>query len=276
MKNSKRFSAENWLEDPFLTASQLNTCQSLFAGQSAQSALVVVHLTRLKEALEDQSLPLATAYLDPAEQERLASFRFAKRQLEWLGGRIAAKNAAMALLHNQPCPGQGYQGLRIDASLAGRPLLRRSNDPQAILPDISISHSGSYAGAVAVRGGLCGLDLQQISPQVVTVRERFASDAELNLISAHLDSHDTATVLSLLWSAKEALRKALACQPLAGFSELSLQHLTGNPHQGMTGHFSCPRLTASLLPVFLALKKNFACAITFLNAPLPPSQGSCK
>ena len=261
MKNSKSFSTEAWLEDTFLSATQLEVCRALFLDQTTHLELVVIDLPRLDAELRHQDQLLACAYLDSAEQGRLASFGFAKRRLEWLGGRIAAKKAAIPLLSNRHYS-LGSLDLRIEADPQGRPYLRCPAAKGASLPGLSISHSGSYAGGLAVRGQGCGLDLQKITPRVIKVRGYFATDAELATISASQPGLSEAAVLSLIWSAKEAFRKAIASQPLVGFNELTLLGVVGDVPSGMIGYFSCPRLTSAQLPAFLTIRDDFACAIT--------------
>ncbi len=267
LKNSKCFSAEEWLNDSFLSGTQLNTCRTIFPGEAAQLALSVVDLTRLSAELLARGPSLTSYYLDQAERERLASFKFAKRHTEWLGGRIAAKNAAMALLGTTPHPPPHYTDLRIETDASGRPYLPPVAGTSSRLPEISISHSGNFAGGLAVRGRPCGLDLQRITPKVIKVRDRIASNAEVDLICVKLPLYAESTALSLLWSAKESFRKAIACQPLIGFTELTLRSLTGDILGGMIGHFSCPRLASSLLPALLTIRGDFACAITVIGEP---------
>jgi len=259
VKNSKRFSSEDWQAESFLSSTQLSTCRALFFRNAKEMSLSVLSLPRLNADLKDRNP--ASTYLTPSELERLASFTFAKRHVEWLGGRIAAKKAAMALLASRSCPPIVCQDVSVETHSTGRPFLRCQTDPSAILPEISISHSGNYAAALSVMGQSCGIDLQRITTTVLTVRERFASNSELELILSKRHSLEKSAALTLLWSAKEALRKAIVCQPLVGFSEITLLSLEGNPQNGMTGHFSCPRVSPVLLPVFLLLRDEYACAI---------------
>lgn len=278
MKNSKRFSAAAWQAGSFLTARQLDACRALFSEQAVRLALSVIFLPRLAEHLAEQGPALTGAYLAPMEQARLASFGFAKRQLEWLGGRIAVKQAAMQTLASsagQPC----YRDWRVEAEDSGRPYLQGGGQSGPILPVISISHSGRYAGGLALRGQSCGLDLQQITPKVVTVRERFAADAELDVLLAHPELRATgdAARLTCLWAAKESLRKAIVRQPVVGFTELTLCGLRGDLRHGVTCLFSCPRVTSSLLPTFLAMRDDVVCAMTVMGKhSLPGGAGGAS
>lgn len=265
MKNSKRKPFPAWVEEHFLSLRQLTNCRTLFRLPDKEWALTVTDLSRLQAELAAPGRSLAAVFLDPSELERLNSFHFPKRQLEWLGGRLAAKHAARSLMHPDPGLRPPYPSLRIGNDASGRPLLTCRAEAITTLPAISISHSGNYAGALAVTGHPCGLDLQRLTPKVLTVRDRFANRTELELINANPALHglDETAALTLLWSAKEAFRKAIACQPLMGFSELRLCRLEGDSQaEGLIGHFACPRLSSPLAPVFMALRDDFACAIT--------------
>lgn len=273
MKNSKPFPCPAWLGVEFLTAQELRACRTLFLGQGEGLTLTVIDLARLQAELLVPGQTLLAASLDRAEQDRFASFSFPKRQLEWLGGRLAAKHAALSLLAREAGHLPGYRELVVEPDPAGRPHLTRQGGTNATLPAISISHSHGYAGALAVHGPSCGLDLQQVTPRVLTVQDRFASREEVVILRAapSLAGLGEAALLTLLWSAKESLRKAMACEPLLGFTELTLAHLEVQRGSGLVGLFSCRRPAMTLGPVFLVLRDHFALALT---AQPPTSQNT--
>lgn len=273
MKNSKPFpcpDSPDWLRPGLLTARQHAACLALFPGQVAPLPLTVIDLPRLQTVLDLPGQEITRAYLDPLEQQQLATFTFAKRRLEWLGGRIAAKRAAMTYTAATPGPLPRFTDWRIDSAASGRPYLTDPCGTVAELPAISISHSHGLAGALAAHGASCGLDLQRVTAKVTAIRERFASSAEWAMIHAApvLQGVDESALLTLLWSAKEALRKAIACHPLLGFSEITLTRVEGTLITGLAAHFSTPRLASPLPPVFLVLTDRFACAITFQDSAL--------
>lgn len=265
MKNSKRFSHRYGDEAPLLTPEQHALCASLCRCPAGQMALSAVHLGQQDG---EADLRLALAYLNADERACLATFTHTKRRLEWLGGRVAAKRAATRLRANAAQAPLPYPALRITNQADGRPLLCLPPAQAATTPQLSISHSGELAVALASSQRPCGLDLQRLSPRIITVRERFASEAEVTLLHTALPNLPEVSALTLLWSAKEALRKALPCQPLLGFTEVSLDRLEGDPQRGLTGCFSGPRLPPpGTLPVFLFLYHDYACAITMLAPP---------
>jgi phosphopantetheinyl transferase len=277
MKNCKPFpcpDSPDWLAVGFLSDRQRTACRALFPAESLELALSVIDLTRLQQALTAPGQTLVATYLDPLEQERLHQFTFAKRQLEWLGGRMAAKRAALALMAQVPGLAPAFPHLRVDSESSGRPYLCAMHAVGAPLPAISISHSHGLAGALAVQGHGCGLDLQRITPKVIAIRDRFASSAERTLLctAPGLQGQDEAALLTLLWAGKEALRKGVACQPILGFTEITLSRLEGNLLTGMVCRFTSSRPALTPPPVFLALSDPFACAIMAeASSPLPES-----
>lgn len=275
MKNCmKHFPVESWLDNSFITAEQLTTCRALLLENGTQLALCVIDQQALGEDLRREGQALSKVFLDPTEQSRLEYFAFAKRQREWLSGRIAAKKAAMQLLPKNPNQNNAYLTLRVENDPVGRPyLLSQINQEPALLahnhhtslPEISITHSGGVAAALAVEHHPCGLDVQKITAKAINVRERFASPAEQTLLknAPALQNSGEAEAFTLLWAAKESLRKSTPCQPLLGFKDVHLCQVEGTPHGGMIARCTSPRLKSGFLPpVFLALSKGYACAIT--------------
>lgn len=170
--------------------------------------------------------------LSRRELARLKTFSLAKRKREWFGGRLAAKYAVKRLLAlTEPLPDTSAMAdYAILADENGRPFI--SADAQNMVqpvPDISISHSGSFAAALAVHRGYGGIDLQKITPKVLKVKNRFCTPGEERIL---LDSYSAAPesitgVLTKLWAAKEALRKMIRLPVLPGFLEMQLVEIIG-------------------------------------------------
>jgi phosphopantetheinyl transferase (holo-ACP synthase) len=185
-------------------------------GLNGSLSLVLIELAALEETT-------AKRCLTPFELERFALFTSPKRKLEWLGGRIAAKQAAMSMIclsEGEPAP--HWLGLEVVADPEGRPFIHAVDEPDRILPDISISHSRGLAVAMAAGEGRCGIDIQAVTPTVTRVRARFAGAAELTILDALAEDHSQAARLTLLWAAKEALKKAIGTKRLPGFLGLRL------------------------------------------------------
>jgi len=170
-------------------------------------------------------------YLSGPEQVYLEKLTLEKRKREWLGGRFAAKHAAAGLLDQLGNYGP-YSGLSIVPDENGRPFLAAAQKNQT-LPDISISHSGDLAAAMAVSKGLCGIDIQEVTDRVVKVRNRFCSSGEEHILQSFFKTPHAgqSSALTKLWAAKEALRKAADMISLPGFLELELTGINAaSPH----------------------------------------------
>ena len=179
---------------------------------------------------------LIEIYLTAEEQERFQAFGYKKRRNEWLGGRIAAKHAVMRLFDSTE--DSEWQRWSVEPNEAGRPYIR-SVSMAVSLPEISISHSGDLAIAMATKDSQCGIDVQKIVPTVGKVRDRFSISQERAMLEKNptLSGMNQDRRLSLLWSAKEAFRKAFSATPFPGFMEMRLENISGNRDTGWV--FDC-------------------------------------
>ncbi len=200
-------------------------------------------------------------FLAPVERSQFAGFQLAKRQNEWLGGRISVK-AAVASLREE----ENVAGPQIIVSVAksGRPFLADSFTVADREISISLSHSKNIAVGLAAPC-LCGIDIQEIRPVVSRVREHFSTAAECDLLAqSPVTSFLTPDFrLSLLWAAKEALMKTFDLSPLLFFSEINLRSVESAANSGVSFLFSCER-DGELLPmscrVFAFIIENYAFA----------------
>jgi phosphopantetheinyl transferase len=115
-----------------------------------------------------------------ATGEQMPPLKASHRRREWLGTRL--------LLHNQ---GIG----RPDVLANGKPVL-----PQGTL---SISHCKDSV-AVVTSDVTIGLDIQEPTEQIFTIRSKFCSATEWRWLEAH---RETLRALTIVWSAKEAIFK---------------------------------------------------------------------
>lgn len=69
----------------------------------------------------------------------------------------------------------------------------------------SISHAGDYAAAIVSRYDRVGIDVEEIKPRVMKVKDRFISDEEAQLLN-HAPT-EFAVGETLIWSVKESLFK---------------------------------------------------------------------
>ena len=193
---------------------------------------ILLDLQRLEEEMQKLGKEKVLAhYLSRREQGCLVRFTSDKRKREWLGGRIAAKHVA-AGVQAQNGNALPWSGLPIIADENGRPFLAVDKKSTA-LPDISISHSGNLAAAMAISKGYCGIDIQKVTDRVVKVRERFCTLDEVQIVQSFFSAPRTkhSSALTKLWAAKEALRKVANMSSLPGFLELELTEILEGPSQ---------------------------------------------
>ncbi|MGV1100754.1 4'-phosphopantetheinyl transferase family protein [Thiovibrio sp. JS02] len=179
---------------------------------SPRFALAAVSLAQVSALLPAGRYPGGEGrFLCGEEEATLARFSLEKRRREWFGGRLAAKWAVARLLGGAE---PAWPRIIIAAAADGKPFAR--SHPALFL---SISHSGPLAGAMAAETS-CGLDLQLITPKIRAVRGRFLAEKEEELLGREiLPLTGEAGALTLLWAAKEALRKMAGGAPLPGLLE---------------------------------------------------------
>ncbi len=157
---------------------------------------------------------IAWASLSPAERTIYEGFRFEARQKSWLAGRFTAKSLLSKVHHARYRPDQ----IEIRNNDLGAPCAYHADQP---FPGcLSISHAGdwgaaAYAPLEGQSSGLrVGIDLETITPRSdVFIRDYFTQN-EVDMVSAADAGSPTGTSHSaeratLIWSAKEALLKAL-------------------------------------------------------------------
>ena len=199
------------------------------AGCPTSIRIVRVPFARLTGELEDDGGLVAGAdlYLGRDERTRFAAFRYEKRRIEWLAGRIAAKCAALQLADNSgktSWPAEQWQQLQIGADGGGKPFFLPQAAWTATPPAISISHSNGVAVAMAARQQ-CGVDIQQITAAIERVEERFVGPGEKEILAPVTAAYGRQAALTLLWSAKEAVKKAAAGPVLPNFLHIILTAL---------------------------------------------------
>ncbi|MDH3329741.1 MAG: 4'-phosphopantetheinyl transferase superfamily protein [Desulfobulbaceae bacterium] len=145
--------------------------------------------------------------LAPDEKKFFSTFSYPKRQIEWLGGRIAGKFAALLLLEEEISTDR-FASITIMPREDGSPGLKSVLHSDR-LPSVSISHSGRFAAGMAANNKVCGVDIQKITDKTQKVVTRFAESDEIRLLAETMPDLNKTQHLSLLWSAKEAIKKAL-------------------------------------------------------------------
>lgn len=192
--------------------------------QEGRQTLSLVDLDLIEQAVQRDEAALRQQVLSAAEQRYFQRFNYIKRKKEWLGGRIAAKAAILASL---PAADQDLRAITILPNKHGRPVLEELPaclSGRKSRPAISLSHSDGFAAALAREGSSCGIDLQEISAKLAGLTDHFATDAELRLLAEQADC-DEDTRLTMLWTVKEALKKALLHDQSVIFSATELREI---------------------------------------------------
>jgi 4'-phosphopantetheinyl transferase len=161
-----------------------------------------------------------------AERQVLGRFSIERRRDDWLLGRLTVKALLGDVITGRAGVRPAAQGIFIDREPSGAPLARvapegpmlaghRSGAPLPVA--ISISHAGGHAlggacwldeeHAAAASIGL-GVDLEQVSSRSQAFVSDFFTDRERDWCAA-ADPEQRDVRVNLVWSAKEALLKAL-------------------------------------------------------------------
>ena len=170
--------------------------------------------------------------LSPAEQQRLAGFKVAKRRRDWLLGRWTAKRLLQRYVAQRTGVWLPLDTFEIASDPDGAPRVIidctvqiadcSSNLQSATLRlrsgqvcnlqslSLSISHCNGYAFcAISDRDGLAiGVDIERIAPRAPEFTADYFTEHELARVAASTAYERDATI-TLIWSAKEAALKAL-------------------------------------------------------------------
>ncbi len=155
---------------------------------------------------QDQQEFVDLEWLSPTEFTRQQTFRFPKRKQEWLSGRQTAKSLLLKTSkYLQNCQ---FSDFSIENYADGSPNVIRNGE---ILPgSISISHRSGFASAAWTPNPYdkIGIDLEVIEPKPASFVEDYFTIHETRNVFKH-KPEDQPLISSLIWSAKEAVMKAL-------------------------------------------------------------------
>lgn len=145
--------------------------------ESGHSNIGIWHIS------EEENLLRSQLNLTEAQEDYISKIK-GFRRTQWLAGRLLlSKMLGVA-------PDWSYDEF-------GKPHLKDSNY------DFSISHSMKRV-AVMLSEDVCGVDIQHMIPRIISLKERFCSEGEMN----YLNNKDEIEMLHIIWGAKEALYKA--------------------------------------------------------------------
>jgi 4'-phosphopantetheinyl transferase len=150
--------------------------------------------------------PPGDGWLHPAERADLARLRAPRRRRDFRLGRFAARRALARL---EECDADtGAWRYEVRRAAGGVPLPFRDGAPLGVT--LSITHSDGWAAAgVLAGGGRLGCDLERIEPRSAAFVADYFTAGERELLAAAHDAPDRDLRATLVWSAKEAVMKAL-------------------------------------------------------------------
>lgn len=152
------------------------------------------------------TIPDPGEILSDEELNKYQQMRFPKRRGEWLLGRVTAKRLMRACVPDLSKVEFGL--LTVASHASGAPYVTLNGIPLPL--NLSISHrQGMAAAAVTLSPEIgLGIDLEWVEERDPSFYSDYFTPVELGLI--HEKSTDqTAHIGTLLWSAKEAMLKAL-------------------------------------------------------------------
>jgi phosphopantetheinyl transferase len=156
-------------------------------------------------------------YFSSEEQKDISLIDIPKRKNDYIQGRIAAKKALQSLYKvNDP------QIFNIKTGVFGQPIVL-SPLKQNFVTEVSITHSHGVAAALAFTNEIpMGIDIEKIDPIKINNIKNRLSKQEYEIISAAPSIEEG---IFTLWSAKEALSKALLTGLNASFFLYEINNL---------------------------------------------------
>lgn len=96
----------------------------------------------------------------------------------------------------------------------------------------SISHCGDFAAAIASSQYRVGVDIELITSKIERVRHKFLSTEELNFVLHHKPISEMLTMLTVMWSMKEAVFKWYAIGEVDFIKHIQIQPFVFNNEGG--------------------------------------------
>jgi len=168
--------------------------------------------------------PASDDWLSGSECARLATLRFPRRREDWRLGRWTAKQAVAAFLSLPSGPGDLAE-IEIRPALSGAPEVFLADRPAPV--SISLSHrAGTGLCAIAPPDTQFGCDLEVVEPRPFSFfQEYFTVEEQALVLRAAPAERDR--LITLLWSAKESVLKALRVGLRAATNAVSVCPVAG-------------------------------------------------
>ena len=182
--------------------------------QQAEKApeLVCISISAVAALMEDNihGPDRLRGWLTPTELRTFQAFSVRKRRLDWLAGRLAAKETIRASLETGGR--DSFRTIEIVPSTStadsGRP--RYTVDGHEGPLGLSICHAGDIAAAALAcdPNWEIGIDLERVRPREASLESVALSDRERHQLRS-LESAERHRAVTLIWVMKESLLKAL-------------------------------------------------------------------
>jgi 4'-phosphopantetheinyl transferase len=153
-------------------------------------------------------VPLGDRWLNGSERARFDRLPIPKRRADWRLGRWTAK-CAVSLYLNLPRDQEALAGVELRPAPLGAPEVFLHGRPAPVV--LSLSHSrGTGFCAIAPSGAQMGCDLETVEPRSAAfLADYFTGEEQRSVAQTPLARRDR--LLTLLWSTKESVLKALGC-----------------------------------------------------------------
>ncbi len=153
------------------------------------------------------------AVLHPRELTYFNTLKFDRRKRSYLIGRYAAKQALSSLLHEKD-----LTTILIDQGIFSQPIVIYDGMHNV---QVSITHCEEQGAAIAFpEAHPMGIDIERMAPDKRGIFESQVTEREKEIISRLPYAYDM--MLALLWTAKEALSKALKTGLMTPFETFEL------------------------------------------------------
>ena len=171
--------------------------------------LATVHSGKYEEIHENIG-----AILHPNEAAHFRNLIAEKRKLSYLLGRCVVKFAVSKFLYET-----NLAEIEIAFGTFEQPIVKHLS---ADVPEVTLSHCDNIATAIAVQQGhIMGIDVEGVDFAKTHVFRSQITDAEAEKAEQSFD--DARIGYHLIWTAKEALSKALKCGLTVPFSILQVE-----------------------------------------------------
>ncbi len=173
----------------------------------------------------DHLKPRAADFLHAEEYKFFQTLDFPRRQSTYLSGHYAAKLAVQHLNSNLK-----LSEIQVCHGIFWFPYLVT---PHWVDHQISVSHSDTVGAAIAFQQACpMAVDIEMLNPDRTEIMQSEMTANDIKLVREGADNYQHG--MSVAWTAKESLSKALRCGLHINFKYLELAEFKGED-----GHYAC-------------------------------------